>query len=147
MEIFALHFLKNEGFHVWQFISYMFLHGSIGHIVFNMFALASFGIPLVLTWGTRRFLIFYFVTGIGAAIVYSAVNYFQFAGVYSELAAAGFTPENIQVLLNTFKADPALISKLPQETIESAIGIYHSRAIGASGAVYGIVSPPPRGTA
>ncbi len=55
-------------FFVWQLVSYMFLHGGIFHIAFNMFALWVFGVPLEQTLGTRRFLNFYFFCGIGAGI-------------------------------------------------------------------------------
>src|SRR6476659_9502816 len=54
---------------VWQLITYMFLHGGVFHIVFNMLALWMFGAELERTWGTRYFLKFYFVTGIGAAVL------------------------------------------------------------------------------
>jgi rhomboid family protein len=53
-------------FYVWQLITYMFLHGGIFHILFNMLALWMFGTELERIWGTRYFLKFYFVTGIGA---------------------------------------------------------------------------------
>jgi membrane associated rhomboid family serine protease len=53
-------------FWVWQLATYMFLHGGIFHIVFNMLALWMFGAELERLWGTRYFLKFYFVTGIGA---------------------------------------------------------------------------------
>ena len=54
---------------VWQLASYMFLHGSLFHILFNMLALWMFGTELERMWGTRSFLKFYFVTGIGAAVL------------------------------------------------------------------------------
>jgi membrane associated rhomboid family serine protease len=104
-----------------------------------MFALASFGAPLTMIWGWRRFLIFYFVTGTGAALVYTAVNYYQFSAAYEALLKAGFGADSITSLLETFKADPTLAAKVPQETVESLLGIYHSRALGASGAIYGIL--------
>ena len=53
---------------VWQVVTYMFLHGNIGHILFNMLALWMFGTELEHAWGTRRFLRYYFVVGIAAAI-------------------------------------------------------------------------------
>jgi len=56
-------------FWVWQVATYMFLHGGIFHIVFNMLALWMFGAELERIWGTRYFLKFYFVTGIGAGIL------------------------------------------------------------------------------
>jgi membrane associated rhomboid family serine protease len=54
-------------FHVWQVVTYMFLHGGVFHLLFNMLALWMFGAELERIWGTRYFLKFYFVTGIGAA--------------------------------------------------------------------------------
>jgi membrane associated rhomboid family serine protease len=59
---------------VWQLFTYMFLHGGIGHLLFNMLALWMFGLPLEQTWGTRRFLKYYFLCGIGAGICDVAVN-------------------------------------------------------------------------
>lgn len=55
-----------RGFWVWQLVTYMFLHGGLFHILFNMLALWMFGAELERIWGTRYFLKFYFVTGIGA---------------------------------------------------------------------------------
>jgi len=54
---------------VWQLVTYMFLHGGFMHLLFNMLALWMFGTDLERTWGTRYFLKFYFLTGIGAAIL------------------------------------------------------------------------------
>jgi membrane associated rhomboid family serine protease len=54
---------------VWQLVTYMFLHGGVFHIVFNMLALWMFGVELERLWGTRYFLKFYFVTGIGAGVL------------------------------------------------------------------------------
>ena len=54
---------------VWQLGTYMFLHGGLFHILFNMLALWMFGAELERIWGTRYFLKFYFVTGIGAGIL------------------------------------------------------------------------------
>src|SRR5215469_916759 len=56
-----------RGFWIWQLVTYMFLHGGLFHILFNMLALWMFGAELERIWGTRYFLKFYFVTGIGAA--------------------------------------------------------------------------------
>src|SRR5580700_2064064 len=54
---------------IWRLGSYMFLHASLSHILFNMLALWMFGSELERTWGTRYFLKFYFVTGVGAGIL------------------------------------------------------------------------------
>lgn len=55
-------------FAIWQLVTYLFIHAGISHILFNMFALWMFGTPLEQTWGTKRFLKFYFLCGIGAGI-------------------------------------------------------------------------------
>ena len=57
-------------FWVWQLATYMFLHGGVFHILFNMLALWMFGTELERIWGTRYFLKFYFVTGIGAGVAH-----------------------------------------------------------------------------
>ena len=65
----ALWSLSSGQFHTWQLVTYMFMHGNFGHIFFNMFALWMFGYVLENFWGTRRFLIYYFVCGIGAGLL------------------------------------------------------------------------------
>ena len=63
------HKFGGYGFHLWQPVTYMFLHGSFGHLFFNMFALWIFGAEIENYWGTRHFTTYYFVCGIGAAII------------------------------------------------------------------------------
>jgi len=70
----ALWPIGSGNFFPWQFVSYMFLHGGLGHIFFNLFALWMFGQAIERTWGTNRFLKFYFITGIGAAILHMWVS-------------------------------------------------------------------------
>jgi membrane associated rhomboid family serine protease len=60
---------------VWQLVTYMFLHGGVSHILFNMLTLWMFGSTLEQTWGTRRFMQLYFFSGIGAGICIVALNY------------------------------------------------------------------------
>ena len=59
----------------WQLVTYMFMHGGLGHLFFTMYTLFIFGSVLENVWGTRKFLTFYFVTGIGAALVNIGVQY------------------------------------------------------------------------
>ncbi|ASQ91512.1 rhomboid family intramembrane serine protease [Prosthecochloris sp. GSB1] len=56
-------------FQIWQLVSYMFMHGGLAHILFNMFALWLFGTEIENYWGTKEFTTFYFVCGIGAALI------------------------------------------------------------------------------
>jgi membrane associated rhomboid family serine protease len=64
-----MHYWASEKFNAAQLISYMFMHGGFNHIFFNMFALYMFGGVLEQTWGPKRFLTYYLITGIGAGIV------------------------------------------------------------------------------
>jgi len=64
---------------IWQVFTYMFLHGTIGHIFFNMLALWMFGTELERLWGTRFFLKYYFATGIAAGVATIAVSLLPFA--------------------------------------------------------------------
>jgi membrane associated rhomboid family serine protease len=76
----GLHYFTSDYFRPYQFITYMFMHGSFEHIFFNMFALWMFGNILENVWGAKRFLIFYMVTGIGAALIflgYQAIQFYQ----------------------------------------------------------------------
>lgn len=76
------------GFGLWQLVSYGFLHGGLTHLFFNMFALYMFGMPIERLWGTRRFLIFYFVCMIGAGLVQLIVA--QISGqIYPTIGASG----------------------------------------------------------
>ena len=61
-------------YYVWQFFTYMFLHGDFMHIFFNMYALFLFGIPVEQLWGPKKFLFYYFFTGIGAGITIFVMN-------------------------------------------------------------------------
>lgn len=58
----------------WQLVSYMFLHASFGHVLFNLFALWIFGQGIENYWGTKRFTIYYFLTGIGAALLHMWIS-------------------------------------------------------------------------
>jgi membrane associated rhomboid family serine protease len=71
----GLHYPGSMAFRPWQFITYMFMHGDLGHIFFNMFALWMFGYALENIWGPKRFLVYYLITGIGAGLVQCLVMY------------------------------------------------------------------------
>lgn len=75
-DILGLHYFGAEKFKPYQIITYMFMHGNISHILFNMFALWMFGYVLENVWGPKRFLIYYLITGIGASFIHYLVFYF-----------------------------------------------------------------------
>lgn len=71
-DLFALHYFRSQFYKIWQFVTYMFLHSPENpfHIIFNMFALWMFGSTLENLWGSKRFVLFYLICGIGAGIVH-----------------------------------------------------------------------------
>jgi len=75
--ILGLHYPTAPDFRPYQFITYMFMHGSIMHIFFNMYAVFMFGAILENVWGPKRFLFYYIFTGLGAAVIQLLVYYFQ----------------------------------------------------------------------
>jgi membrane associated rhomboid family serine protease len=76
-DYFGLHYYKGELFKPHQFITYIFLHGGFSHIFFNMLAVWMFGASLENFWGSKKFLIFYLLTGLGAALAQYLVYYFE----------------------------------------------------------------------
>jgi membrane associated rhomboid family serine protease len=70
-------YLMNPNFKSWQFVSYMFLHGNIGHLLSNMFGLFIFGSSIENFMGSKKFLIYYIICGVGAALINSGVNFYQ----------------------------------------------------------------------
>ncbi|PGH38955.1 MAG: rhomboid family intramembrane serine protease [Candidatus Nephrothrix sp. EaCA] len=85
----ALWDLHTPLFKPYQFFTYMFLHGGMGHIFFNLLALASFAPALESYWGGKRFLFFYIAAGIGAGFLYGAINYYYLPDSGVMLGASG----------------------------------------------------------
>ena len=138
--VLALHFPKNENFGFWQYVTHMFMHGSFGHILFNMYGLWAFGTPLEKMWGRNKFLFFYFSAGIGAGLIYSLVNYYQFNGYFDVLIQNGLNSKNILKILDTgVYTNYADVITLSQEELSKFYSLYHTPAVGASGAVYGVL--------
>lgn len=115
----GLHYWQASTFHFWQPLTYMFLHAtnSLAHILFNMFALVMFGAYIERVWGGKRFLIFYIVCGLSAALLQQLVWFIDLSTI-----ANNYSGVNVE------------------GTIFS-VGEYASflNTIGASGAVYGIL--------
>jgi membrane associated rhomboid family serine protease len=84
--ILGLHFFMASGFRIYQLVTYMFMHGNFGHLFFNMFALWMFGNTLENIWGSKRFLLFYMVCGIGAGLCQELVQYIHYATSLSDYA-------------------------------------------------------------
>lgn len=74
----GLHFFLASDFHVFQPLTYMFMHANFSHLFFNMFALWMFGSTLENIWGPKRFLIFYLLCGLGAGLIQEGVQYVEY---------------------------------------------------------------------
>lgn len=138
-KLFSLWFFQNDNFGVWQVITHMFMHGSFMHILFNMYALWAFGSPIEQMLGKNKFLFFYFSCGIGAALIHSLVNYFHVQSGYNILLDAGMTPGGIQQMLETGQYSTSILETVSRDTMESMYIAYNTPAVGASGAIYGIL--------
>lgn len=135
----ALYFFENPNFHWWQAFSHLFMHASIGHIFFNMFALYSFGVPLESYFGSNRFIFFYFACGLGAAFLHTAVNYYEFHSVADILLREGYTQEQITNVVSQGKIYTDWQGILSQSQLKDLFNSFSVPAVGASGAVYGIL--------
>lgn len=136
---FALWFPQNEHFAIWQFATSMFMHGGITHILFNMFAVFSFGMVLEQLWGARRLLVFYFACGIGAAVIYTLVNWMEFRSIHAELVAARVPTDVIDTVVRSGRVPGPIFAPDVRQALLELATIYHAKMVGASGAVYGIL--------
>ncbi len=135
----ALYFPENPNFGFWQYFTTMFVHGSPMHIIFNMYALWAFGTPLEQMWGRNKFFYFYFSAGLGASAIYTLVNYYQFNGVYEQLVNIGLSGADIQRILDTGGYNTQILDSISETKLSDFYNTFHTPAVGASGAVYGIL--------
>lgn len=134
----AFWFPDNPHFGAWQAVTYMFLHGDLGHIFFNMFALVSFGTILEREWGAARFLLFYFLCGIGAALIQLAVNWHEAGTLHAQLVAAGLTPADISQMMATGR-DHLHLQPTAKTVLVELYQLHATPMVGASGAIYGLL--------
>lgn len=137
--LFQLYYFENANFQIWQPLTSMFMHGGFTHILFNMFALVSFGTFLEYVFGSKKFLIFYILSGLGAAILHLFVNYFQVHQALDLLVLNGFSKSEIYDLLNKGMYDMRWSSVLSPEKLQNMNTAFHTPAVGASGAIYGLL--------
>ena len=110
--------MVSPGFRIWQLVTYMFLHDGFQHIFFNMFAVWMFGRVMEIHWGSKKFLWFYLLCGIGAGLTQELCQFIHYELVYShyEIVAIG-----------------------GGVTIPMKVFLDQILTVGASGAVYGIL--------
>jgi membrane associated rhomboid family serine protease len=139
--LFSLFYFESPNFQFWQPITHMFMHGGFMHLLFNMYALWAFGSPLEQQWGRNKFLFFYFSAGLGAALIHTLVNYIQFHNGFDALAAIGASDTDIWNLLNA-TIEPGSYREISEITISTSqqfFGAWNIPAVGASGAIYGVL--------
>lgn len=135
----SLWFPQNTNFQWWQVISHMFMHGGLMHIVFNMYALWAFGTPLEQAWGRNKFLFFYFSAGLGSALLHTGVNYYLFNEGMTALVNAGMTETQVLDIISKGQYSPDWYNVASKSTIDNFLSAYNTPAVGASGAIYGIL--------
>ncbi len=131
---FALHYIESPLFKPWQVITHMFMHGSIGHLFFNMFSLYMFGAILEQVWGSKRFLNFYLLCGIGAAFLHLAVIAYQYHQALSLINIV-----DVERLKLDIKDASVFGNKYPSLIINIA-EFLTLKTVGASGAIYGLLA-------
>lgn len=159
IEHFGLHSLLSDDFNPVQLLTHMFLHGGFNHIFSNMLGLIVFGPMLEQVWGPRRFVIFYLVTGLGAALLYLGVNYYEMNSLYTAVEQyradpnpagflafitehAGSAYDVMEKFINKFEAYPT-DGRNVQDSLQIVNSLWYNQVsqpmVGASGAVFGII--------
>ena len=138
-DLLALHYPQNPKFAPWQVVTHMFMHGSINHILFNMFGLWMFGGTLAQMWGRNKFLFFYLSTGLGAAALQIVINYFQISTVVGQLVEAGYSATALTETLQSGQNNTALSNVISQAELSQLLTSFNMSMVGASGALYGIL--------
>lgn len=164
-DILGLHLIGSEKFQVFQFITYMFMHGDLRHIFFNMFAVWMFGNAIENYWGSKKFLTYYILTGIGAGIIHYLIVYFVdmgplFGSINDFMATQ--SPEALDEFVSQFKSsyrgmpahvESAITSFLAGDTSPKYVGSIvqfmgevkqyainnQPGLVGASGSLFGIL--------
>ncbi len=159
----ALFRIQSPLFFPTQFLTHIFMHGSLSHLFFNMFGLFMFGRILENVWGPKKMLIFYLVTGIGAGLIQSGITFFQMHKMISMAdtfsASPSYTmfsefigrylvkgsPQYNEILsfAQTWFYTPDNLSFVPKAThyIENVLyGNLNIPMVGASGAIFGLLA-------
>ena len=132
----GLHFVLSEKFRVYQFFTYMFMHAGVEHILFNMFAVYMFGRLFEMFWGGKKFLFYYLVAGLGAAIVQQTVWYIDYCSIAKHIAdmpavMSHISTEGAKALAESLNYSDEYMGRLNI--------LMNIPTVGASGAVFGIL--------
>ena len=137
---FAAFYPFSPFFRSWQIITHMFMHGGFMHILFNMFTLFSFGPVLERTLGEKKYVILYFVSGLGAFFLYNAWNFIEVQQIQASLESFGFDLSGyLAGEPVSFKGNSAAILS-QQELVGNLKDIITTPMVGASGAIFGVIA-------
>ena len=132
--LFALHQFQSPDFKPHQLVTHMFMHGDFSHLLVNMIALYFFGKTLENMWGGKRFLIYYMITGFGAALIYMGYIQFQIYEIANEF------PEYLEAAKNGNYVGRRELGKfIPHIQSWNIYHLVHTPMVGASGAVFGLL--------
>ncbi len=132
----GLYYWSSEAFNPYQIVTHMFMHADFLHLFMNMFTLYMFGTVLEQIWGAKRLVIFYFVTGLGAALLHNTVKFIDIQSILGNLSPdilAAYTKEGIIYALDEAKGQDFSLLKRLYYTINEP-------SVGASGAVFGLLT-------
>jgi membrane associated rhomboid family serine protease len=132
--ILGLYFPKSESFKPVQIITHMFMHAGIWHLFFNMYALYIFGQVLENVWGPKRFLIYYMICGLGAALVHETVIAFEYKKLMNII-----DPEQLQIVLDQGAAYLHEGKVFTNQTMQDLQLLLNTPTVGASGAIFGVL--------
>ncbi|MCZ4693502.1 rhomboid family intramembrane serine protease [Ancylomarina euxinus] len=158
-KILGLHFFASEYFMPFQFVTHMFMHANITHLFFNMFALFMFGRVLESVWGPKRFLLYYMLTGLGAAALHTFVLWLDYASVMKAFTAFSNTPTPelfSAIIKDSLGRPPSWVYEFADKWADNPDSIAYANqgieiarraitesinvtTVGASGAVFGIL--------
>lgn len=147
--ILGMHYVGSPLFKPWQLVTHMFMHGDIGHIFVNMFALFMFGAPIERLWGSKRFLNYYILTGFGAVALHTGVNALEVKQNEAALAEYGVSVSAVDLAvtesaydITSAQAELDAIHRSSGAPYDALYRVFWDRAgvmIGASGAVFGVL--------
>ena len=132
--LFGLHQFQSDDFMPHQLVTHIFMHGNLTHLIFNMFALWMFGKVLENVWGGKRFLIYYMITGLGAAIIHLGVSQYEIMSLQAQISTTDLSrllDDGKYVLANNQNYTNPIMGKLNL--------LIHTPTVGASGAVFGVL--------
>ncbi|WP_422359473.1 rhomboid family intramembrane serine protease [Reichenbachiella sp.] len=158
--LFGVHSIYSDSFFIFQYVTYMWLHADLWHLISNMFAVLVFGPMLERVWGAKRFLIFYLITGIGAGLLYGVADTVDKGSIKKDSIefTANPNPDDFYIYIHNYGKDFNIVelgefadtyfdnasnSNYESNAVSIVNGIYNTRTKGfmrgASGAVFGIL--------